>query len=168
MSYLEVRRRLDKPDERYTCELIKKADGYALVRYVHEGPGKVGDVSFEVGSTTYAWYQTGCGYVTWEMCGPDGVLEGHLFHVCRDQEVREAEVEYLDLLLDLWFDADGRLTVLDREDVEAFRSNGTLTESDVEWISVQEGEIVAKRGEILFKLDGLLGKVAQRRTADRT
>ena len=167
MSYLEIKRHLDKPDEMYECELMKQSGGYALVRYVHEESGKVGDVRFEVGSTTFAYYETGCGYVVWKMCGVDDALKGFLFHICKALEVRKDEVEYQDLLLDLWFDPDGRMEVLDREDVAAFRSDGALKESDVDWISTQEREIVDKREEIISKLDKLLIEVAEKQTADR-
>ena len=59
------------------------------------------------------------------------------------------------------------MEVLDREDVAAFRSDGALKESDVDWISTQEREIVDKREEIISKLDELLIEVAEKQTADR-
>ena len=105
-------------------------------------------MTFEVESTTYAYYKTGAGYVLWKMFGPDNTLKGHLFHVCRDQRVEEDRVEYLDLLLDLWLDTDGHMTILDRDEVEACAASGVIGEQDLAWIARQEQEITENWKEI--------------------
>ena len=53
------------------------------------------------------------------MLNPGKILEGHLFHICRNQQVQEDRVEYLDLLLDVWVDSEGHITILDRDELEA-------------------------------------------------
>lgn len=156
MSFLEVKRHLNKPDDTYACELLARGPGHVVLRYVSDRPARVGAVAFEAGSTTYASYREGAGYVLWRMCGPDGRLRGHLFHVCRELRVEAGRVEYLDLLLDLWFDPDSALTVLDRQEVAACRQAGLLDETDLAWISAQEREIVREAERITGELDALL------------
>ena len=65
MAYLEVKRHLNKPDESYSCEAMVRGNGYMVLKYVNDRPGRVGDLTFEVGSTTFAYYRTGAGYVLW-------------------------------------------------------------------------------------------------------
>jgi predicted RNA-binding protein associated with RNAse of E/G family len=123
--------------------------------YVSDRPGRVGAVLFEVGTTTYAYYRTGGGYVLWKICGPDGQLKGHLFHICREQKVFEDRVEYLDLLLDLWFDPRGRLTVLDRDEVAECAAKGIIGEQDLAWIEQQEKLVTENRARIISDFDRL-------------
>ncbi len=158
MAYLEVKRHLNKPDESYPCEVLVRGDGYVVLKYVNARPGQVGDVTFEVGSTTFAYYRNGAGYVLWKMCGADDRLKGHLFHICRDLKVGEGGVEYLDLLLDLWYDAEGRLTVLDREELEACRASGAVGKTDLDWIDRQAREIEQSADRIIGALDARLAE----------
>lgn len=157
MKILEIKRHLNKPDESYLCDLSKRGSGYVVLKYVSERPGQVGDMTFEVGSTTYAFYRTGAGYVLWRMFGPDDNLRGHLFHICRDQQVREDRVEYLDLLLDLWVGTDGQLIILDRDEVEACAAEGLIGEQDLAWIARQEQEIAQNWRQIISDFDNLSG-----------
>ena len=143
MKILEVKRHLNKPDESYFCDLLERDEDYIALKYVSDRPGQVGNVRFEIGSVTYAYYRTGAGYVLWKMVGADSKLKGYLFHICRDLKVEADRVEYLDLLLDVWIDPKGRLTILDRDEVEECVAKGVLSENDTAWIQRLEREIVA-------------------------
>ena len=156
MKILEIKRHLNKADESYLCDLVKRGSGYVVLKYVSEQSGRVGYMTFEVGSTTYAYYKTGAGYVLWKMFGPGNTLKGHLFHICRDQRLKEDRVEYLDLLLDLWLDADGHITILDRDEVEACAADGVLGEQDLTWIARQEQEITENWRDIISDFDRVI------------
>ena len=153
---LEIKRHLNKPDESYLCDLFKRDSACIVLRYVSERRGKVGSVTFDVGSVTYAYYRDGGGYVLWRMFGADNKLKGHLFHICKDQEVSEDRVEYLDLLLDIWIDANGQLSILDRDEVEECATQGALSEQDLAWITRQEVEIVGNWRQIIADVNALL------------
>jgi hypothetical protein len=155
VKFLEIKRHLNKPDESYLCDLLKRGDGCILLKYISEKAGRVGPVAFAPGTVTYAYYQTGSGYVLWKMCAPDGRLRGHLFHLCRDQKVGEDRVEYLDMLLDVWIDVDGQAMVLDRDEVEACASDGIIGEEDLAWIARQEREILEQGKSIIAALETL-------------
>jgi predicted RNA-binding protein associated with RNAse of E/G family len=117
--------------------LVQRKDDVVVLKYVTDRPGRVGEVTFETGSTTYARYKTGDGHVLWKMKNPQGNLEGHLFHICRDLLVGKDRVEYLDLLLDIWVDTEGRVTVLDQDEVDACAAAGTIGREDVSLIEGQ-------------------------------
>jgi hypothetical protein len=141
MKILEIKRHLNKPDESYLCDLLKRGSDYVILKYVSRQLGRVGSISFEAGSTTFAYYKTGMGYVIWKMLNPGKILQGHLFHICRDQQVHEGRVEYLDLLLDVWIDSKGHMTILDRDELEACAEKGVIGEAELVWIARQEQEI---------------------------
>ena len=150
---LEIKRHLNKPDESYQCTLLQSGEDEVVLRYVSNGPARVGDAALKPGSTTYAYYKTGAGFVPWKMIGPDGHLKGYLFHICRDLRVSRDRVEYLDLLLDIWISPEGSITVLDRDELEACAAQGLLNEKDLAWIAHHENEIKRNWKEIVSFLN---------------
>lgn len=150
---LEIKRHLNKPDEHYLCTLLQSGEDHMVLKYVSEKPARLGDAVFKPGSTTYAYYKTGAGFVPWKMIGPDGRLRGYLFHICRDLRVNRDDVEYLDLLLDIWISPEGSITVLDRDELEACSAQGLLNEKDLAWIDHHEKEIKKSWKEIILFLN---------------
>ena len=160
MRYLEFKRHLDKPDAVYLCELFARGDDYVLLRYVSEREEQVGDVEIMEGAVTYALYREGKGYVAWRMVESDGRLIGHLFHICKGMQIGESQVEYKDLMLDLWFSPAGVKVVLDREELDEFAATGAVSQEDLAWISSQEREINCRYRSIISELEGLVATVA--------
>ena len=156
MKILEIKHHINKPDQSYLCDLLKRGDDYILIKYVNERPGTVGSVFFDSGSTTYAYYRDGEGYVVWKMINPHNVLEGYLFHICCDLQVREDRVAYLDLLLDIWIDPGGQLKILDRDEVQECVQRGLLGERELEWIARQEQLVIENWQQIVTIFDRLL------------
>ncbi len=160
MTYREVKRHLDKPDAVFVCEPVVQTPGCVVLKYVNTRPGRVGEMAFETGSVTYGYYRHGAGYVLWKMYDPDGRLRGHLFHICKNLKVGDQCVNFLDLMLDLWFDSAGRLSVLDRDELETYERRGVLGRQDMKWIAMQERTIVARVDEILADFDDILAQVS--------
>ena len=156
MKILELKRHLNKPEESYLCDLIRRGSDYIIVKYVSDRSGRVGSVNFNAGSKTYAYYKIGMGYVIWKMFNSDTRLEGYLFHICQDIHVEEDKVKYLDLLLDVWIDAEGQITILDRDEVEECALKGVIGESELKWIAQQEQEIIENWKQIVSDFNLLL------------
>jgi predicted RNA-binding protein associated with RNAse of E/G family len=96
------------------------------------------------------------GYVIWKMFNSDTRLEGYLFHICQDVQVEEDKVRYLDLLLDVWIDPAGQITILDRDEVEECTLKGLIGESELMWIEQQEKEIAENGKQIISDFNLLL------------
>lgn len=157
MKILEVKRHLNKPDESYLCDLSMRDNAHFMVlKYVNERAGRVGGVSFEVGSITYAYYKTGQGFVLWKMLGLNENLRGYLFHICRDIKLGENRVEYLDMLLDVWIDGEGEVIILDRDEVEDCVANGIIGDEELLWICRQEKNIIQNWRQIIADLEVFL------------
>lgn len=156
MKILELKRHFNKPEESYLCDLIRRGSDYIIVKYVSDKSGRVGSVTFNTGSTTYAYYKIGIGYVIWKMFNSDTRLEGYLCHICQDIDVEEDKVKYLDLLLDVWIDTEGQITILDRDEVKECAVKGVIGESELMWIAQQEQEIIENWKQIISDFNLLL------------
>lgn len=126
MNFEETKRHLDKPTQIFTCELVQRGENWVVLKYVSDRSWQISDVVLPAGTCTLAYYQIGADCVVWKMIAPDGQLLGHLFHICSDLAIESQRVEYLDLLLDVWVDLNGKATLLDIEDLAMCLENGIL------------------------------------------
>ena len=141
----EIKRHINKPDERYECNLICSDADRTVLRYVSDSKfasTRLG-VTFPPGCITIALYWQVRPYVFWGIYSPAGELLGYLVHICRDVEFSDGAVSYLDMLLDLWFYPDGRHVVLDEDEVSECLQSGLLTEKDVAFIDKAKGVALA-------------------------
>ena len=66
------------------------------------------------------------------------------------------KIKYLDLLLDVWIDAVGQITILDQDEVEDCRAKGVIGEKELMWIARQEKEIIENWEKIISRFNFLL------------
>ena len=151
----EIKRHINKPDQAFRCELVVREPDHLVLRYVSDRTGRIGDVVFDPGSTTLAHYWSDRGYVAWRMYDPAGDLKGHVFHICRDVRIEEDRVSYLDMLLDIWVSSEGRVSVLDEEEVRACAEDGRILEKDLTWIETCKGEVVENLTSILDEVSDI-------------
>lgn len=116
-AFVETKRHINKPTQTYACEKVKQGPGWVLLRYVSHEAWQVVDTFLPIGSSTWAFYEEGASCVIWRMVDPTGQLLGHLFHVSSDISVHSNGVDYLDLLLDIWVDAQGSAHLLDEDEL---------------------------------------------------
>jgi len=158
----EIKHHLNKPTERYECDLVRSGPGHMVLRYVSDrefSSVRLG-ITFPPGCITIALYWEARPYVFWGIFSPEKELLGYLVHICRDVSISDGEVSYLDMLLDLWFFPDGRHVVLDMYEVEECLEKGILNEKDRQYIEesreVSVAEFVAdaqKLNELADALD---------------
>ena len=135
-DFLEIKRHINKPDEEYRCELLKKRPGSVVLSYVSDrafASSRLG-VTFPPRCVTHAFYWKSRPYVFWAIYSPGAKLLGYLVHICTEMEIGESSVSYLDMLLDIWFSPDGAHLVLDEDEVEQCLRRGLITEDDVAYI----------------------------------
>jgi hypothetical protein len=148
----ERKRHLQKPDEFYWCTEVHREPGYLVLRYDVPADSHIGPTPIPAGSVTFAHYREAIFYVLWEMLGPDRALIGYCYHLCRPPRIEEDYVEYVDLLLDLWFDPAGNLTVLDADELQAAVAAGKVTAEEAAMVQDQQAVIVAAHQKIVSSL----------------
>jgi len=115
----EIRRHLLKADEIYECSLVRRSANCVVLRYVSDRSYSLAGMRLPRGAVTTAYYWPRRRYCMWEIRRAGGELLGHLFHLCRDLNIRGDCVEYADMLLDLWVPASGESKMLDADDLRA-------------------------------------------------
>ena len=126
-TFVETKRHINKPTQTYACELVKRGQGWVLLRYVSQKAWQIVDTHLPIGSCTWAFYEEGASCVIWRMVDPTEQLMGHLFHICSDIKVGSKGVDYLDLLLDIWVDAKGHVHLLDEDELAECVANQKIS-----------------------------------------
>ena len=152
MKFRETVRKVNKPDEFYWCDLLHREPGYVVLGYHVTRDRQVGPFAIPAGSMTVAHYRENTGHVLWEMVGPDGTLLGYLYHLCLPPEIGENYVEYLDLLLDIWFDPEGEMTVLDEDELEQAVEQGKIGRDQRRFIECQRETVTEGHPRVLADL----------------
>jgi len=141
-TFTEIKHHLNKPTERYECELLVLQPRHAVLRYVSDRAfaSKRLGITFPPGCITIALYWETRPYVFWAIYSPSKELLGYLVHICRNVVISESTVSYLDMLLDVWFFPDGSNIVLDADEVEECLRAGLLAEEDKRYIEESKQE----------------------------
>ena len=108
-----------------------------MLRYVSESAfasTRLGG-TFPPGCITLALCEEGKSRVFRAIYSPDAELLGYFAHICREVAISDDEVDYLDLLLDIWFYPDGRHIILDEDEVAECHADGRLTDADTTYIN---------------------------------
>jgi hypothetical protein len=152
-SFIETKRHINKPTQTYTCELFCQGSDWVVLRYVSEAEWYIGNTHLPVGTSTLACYEQGADCVLWRMIDPKGHLIGHLFHICADIDIQPSAVDYLDLLLDVWVDAQDALVILDEDELADCVYHDKLTESQAHEIETFARDIARDRQAWITSLD---------------
>jgi predicted RNA-binding protein associated with RNAse of E/G family len=86
------------------------------------------------------------------MSGPEGLPIGTLFHIVKDVNIASTHVQYLDLIVDIWIAPDGKLQVLDEDELEACKKAGLMSIEEEQWIEKQKTLILHSHESIIKSL----------------
>jgi hypothetical protein len=141
--FTEARHHIFTPPTFYHCRLLSLDKGVAILEYRGQRGGSVKGVEVPVGSRTVARYMPGAGYVPWKIFGPDNERLCTVIHVADRITVGEDRVSYRDLLVDVFIDADGNLSIQDQDDLQRALAEGHLDEDEGKQIMAVAERIAA-------------------------
>jgi len=139
----EIKHRVLKDTQRFECELHRRESGYVILRYVNDRDMRVSDTPIPAGSVTLAHCIEGACSIWWEMYHADGRLLADLIHITSPVLICETEVEYTDLLLDVWRPSGEQPVLLDDEELDEAEARGLLKPEEIDRIRVLGREIAA-------------------------
>lgn len=154
MRIVEVKQHLDGREERFACDLVLRRAHVAVVRFRSTEPREAGGYRIPIGSQTIGFFWPRRPYVLYHIQGPEGALIAHRFDVVEAVRIRNREVVYRDLLLDVWVDPAGRTTIEDEDEVAVARRRGTMS-------GAQADRIDATRSLLLRRFRAIIREALQ-------
>jgi len=148
----EIKEHKNKATQRFLCNVLHREADYLVVSFHSEKEGNIRDIVIPSGSTTLAHYWTERGYVVWMMYGPEGLLIGTLFHIAKNVIITDRHVQYVDLIIDVWIAPDGKIRVLDEDELEECKKAGTVSFDEDRWIEKQKTLILHTQADIIKAL----------------
>jgi hypothetical protein len=139
----EIKHRLLKDDQIFPCAVLLRRQGYYVLRYVNQEANAVGGTVIPARSITLAHYRLAHRSVWWEMYHPDGSPLADLIHITSPIRISETQVEYTDLLLDVWQPAEEQPCLLDEDELRAAVSADQLDGDTAIAIMRQAQDIIA-------------------------
>ena len=131
MRITEVKRHPDGSAHRFQCELLVRRPHLAVVLFRHRRGRSAAGFHVPRGSRTHGFFWTRRPYSLYLISGPDGRPIAGRFDVVEDVRLGDAEVSYLDLVLDIWVAPDGTALVEDEDEVAEARRRGLLSAAQV-------------------------------------
>lgn len=156
MRVTEVKRHLDGRVQSFECSLVRAERGLLVVRFEHPAEGGAGGFSFPPGSVTFGFFWRRRHYSLYRIVRPDGSLIAHRFDVIDEVRLEPAQVEYLDLLLDVWVSPEGRVAVEDEGEVALFARRGLLRPGQVRLIERTRRLLERRHAAVIAEAVGLL------------
>jgi len=148
----EVKIHKNKETQRFRCRVLQRSADSIVLYYRSSEQATVSDTVIPRGSVTLAHYWTGRQYVLWRMFDPCGVLLGTLFHICRAVTISDTEVTYIDLVVDIWISPDGRLRVLDEDELADCAEKNLVSGQEMDLIDKQKELIKQQHKDILDEI----------------
>lgn len=128
-----VRKLLHNGTPSYTWEGIvvhSTEDSLVVEATFSRGPRDLGYVILEPDDLFVEFYYYREWFNVFQIFAADGTLKGWYCNIGRPPEMRDSDLYYVDLELDLFVYPDGRELVLDEDEFEALRDSG-CTPTDV-------------------------------------
>ena len=157
-TVIEVKRHLDGREERYETEFVYRARGALVVLY-RMPESRWGPVD------SYGCYWADRTYVCYHMVRAEGSPDAGRevvtrFDVAREIEITDAEVRFLDLLLDCWVE-DGVPRWEDEDEVAEARTSGLLGPANAAYIERARRTLTQGHGRIVRDIRWLLTRLGR-------
>lgn len=111
----------------YKAEVIARSEQRVIVRAHWESSRKdLGYTVFEPGDTFIEYFYSDQWFNIFAISGVEGQRKGWYCNIAMPARLGVERIEQIDLLLDVWVDAQGKLAVLDEDE---FVADTSLTEN---------------------------------------
>lgn len=155
--YREKKRCINGQEREYECRLLYLDDEVAIVVYPIRRHWSVGSLMLRPGMISYGFFWKRRPYVLYKWFDERGEKAGDYFSVAQSIEVHPQEVMWKDLVLDLLVLPEGKIEVLDEEEVPSSIDVHTLG-----YIRFAQKEIVSNWRKVVRETDILVDSLRRR------
>jgi len=141
----------------YPCTLVHLGPGLAIIRFVMVRGGAIAGLPVEVppGSVSDGYFWQRRPYNTYRMRRTDGSIIAHRFDAVADVHLSAEVVSYRDLALDWWVTPSGAVIEEDRDELDQFVADGTLSARDQHQATKAAREVLSRYRHIIDEVETL-------------
>jgi hypothetical protein len=116
----EVKTTLSGRVDEFVCDVVERSTDHVVVIYRIPGPGRdVHGVWLPGGTITVGYFWTARPFNLYHWVGPDGRTIAHYFNIGDVRRYEADRLEWHDLAVDILATPDGRVVVLDEDELPA-------------------------------------------------
>lgn len=141
---------------RWSGRLVDRRDGVMVVDALFNAPARdLGYMKLDSTDLFHEFYYAGRWFNVFQVFGADGALKGWYCNVCKPAEFQDHQIDFVDMVLDVFVYPDGKLLVLDEDDF-AENEAGLYSPEDAREAKSAVDQLVAmvKRREDPFEQAG--------------
>lgn len=106
---------------RWSGKLVERGEGVMVVDAIFNAPPRdLGYMKLESTDLFHEYYYADRWFNIFQVFGADGALKGWYCNICKPAAFRDHQIDFVDMVLDVFVYPDGRSLVLDEEE---FREN---------------------------------------------
>lgn len=130
----------------YPCLLLERSVSHAVLLYSLRHASHVSDVTLPHGTVSYGYYWTDRPYNVYHWVAHDGRTVAYYVNVADHVMIRDDAVEWHDLAVDLLFTPDGRVQILDEDELHNVPAEVRKT------VEATRAHILRHRDEIIAEI----------------
>ena len=155
MKIKERKHHIDGRVEEFNCDVVEISSDHAIVDFIWHRDEPLDDGPFQLPAGaihTRAYFWANRNYLVYAISLDGNEILGHRFDVCEDIRISTEQIEFLDLALDLWIDSDGKIHVLDQDEVDQYRASGLISIEQYECILSTRNFLLSNHDEVIDNL----------------
>jgi hypothetical protein len=118
-TIVEVKRTLAGVEKRFDCRLLARTDTHVAVLWIAPDPMHVHGVDLPAGTVSFGHFWTDRSYNVYHWLRSDKTTIGYYFNISDRTIVEPAQLSWRDLTVDVLATPEGRLDVLDEDELPA-------------------------------------------------
>jgi hypothetical protein len=123
---LEVKRTLAGAEKRFDCRVLERGPHHLAVLWIAPAPMHVHGVDLPGGTVSFGHFWNDRNYNVYHWLRSNGSTIGYYFNICDDTSWTDERLSWRDLALDVLATPEGRLDLLDEDELPAGLDARTL------------------------------------------
>jgi hypothetical protein len=118
-TIVEVKRTLAGVEKTFTCQLLSRSETHVAVLWIAPTATHVHGIDLPAGTVSFGHFWTDRNYNVYHWMSFDGSTIGYYFNIADNTVVVDGRLEWRDLTVDVLATPQGRLDVLDEDELPA-------------------------------------------------
>ena len=118
---LEVKRTLDGARREFRCRVLTRSAGHVVLLYVSPKEAAVHGLRLPKATLTFGYFWEDRPFNVYHWLHPAGRTIAFYFNLAAETHLSDDQLEWLDLVVDVMATPDGRVVVLDEDELNEFK-----------------------------------------------